>query len=339
MDSQQSEQVSSDPTLSSSDLAVVVITRNEARHIGACLEALTRALTDFPGTPVVVVDSNSSDETVDIARRYPVAIYRYKAVLYTAEAGRRIGFHQVCAPYVLFIDGDCYLEPNWLPDAVSMMQENSDIAIVHGQRHELFEAVLPGFESAGPAPEEYGLGGNALYRAKVLRDVGGFNPYIIAYEEQELLGRIQAAGYRAFATSDVMFTHYTVPKDTVRAFLTRCLRRYVIGPGQVLRVSRSQGLVTHYIRQFNRFLLTLIYLIAGVLLSLAGVLLARPALPLLWLSLGILAFVGLCWRRRSVRSAAYIVSHWLVVAVGLVIGFLKRPQSPQAFAPHIERVL
>lgn len=50
-------------------LSVVIIAKNEARHIEACLQSLLWA------DEIVVVDSGSTDETVDIAKRYTNHVY------------------------------------------------------------------------------------------------------------------------------------------------------------------------------------------------------------------------------------------------------------------------
>jgi glycosyltransferase involved in cell wall biosynthesis len=318
-------------------LAVVVITRNEAHHIGACLEAITQAVSDFPGTPIVVGDSDSNDDTVAIALRYPVTVYRYRASVLTAAAGRRIGFDKVNARYVLFVDGDCCIEASWLKPAMELILECSDIAVVSGLRRESFEGVTPAFRSTSPAPEEYDLGGNALYCSDVLHQVGGFNPFIISGEDDELLGRIKAAGYRAIRTPEVMYTHHTMPKDTMQDFMRRHSRGMNQGFGQVLRVSLRQGLFTYHARRLNRYLLLLGYLAFGAIFGIVGGLLSRPLLPLAWVVIGVLAFAWLYYRRRSIRGATYIVADWLIVVFFMVAGFLKRPQSPEKFAPQVEK--
>jgi glycosyltransferase involved in cell wall biosynthesis len=319
-------------------LAAVVIARNEERHIGACLQALCNGLQAFPGSPVVLVDSDSSDDTVRIASSFPVMIYRYRAPFTTAAAGRVIGFRQMAARYVLFVDGDSYIEGSWLTRAVALMEASPKAALIYGARQEMFERVSADFASQGPAPEEYGLGGNALYRSDVLREVNGFNPFIAAEEEGELLGRIQAAGYHAIRSSDVMFYHHTLPKDTLQSLVRRHRNRLSHGPGQILRLSITQGLFCYHARRFNRYLLMLAYLTAGVILSAAGAFFAEPWLPLLWIASGVAGFSWLLFRRRSLRGALCIVIDWLLVAVSMARDFFERPRHPELFEAVVERV-
>lgn len=319
------------------ELGVVIIARNEERHIEACLSAVMEAVRPFPGTPVILVDSDSSDDTVKIAKPFPVTVYRYRAARLTAAAGRRIGFERVHARYVLFADGDCRIEANWLRLAVSLMQNAPQAAVVYGARREVFEGVAQEFKSAGPAPEDYDLGGNALYRADVLKMVGGFNPFIVAEEEGELLARIQAAGYGAVRTREVMITHHTLPKDSMREFWRR-YRRASRGRGQVLRLAIRQGLLPYHARRFNRYLLTLAYLTIGAILGATGAMFMAPILPILWICLGVLAFVGLCIRRRSLRSAVLITADWTLTGTTILWDFLRPPVEPASFSAVVERL-
>jgi len=318
-------------------LAVVIVTRNEEWHIDGCLESVFNALEPFSETPVVVVDSDSTDATVTIANRYPVTIYRYRGLHQCAAAGRRVGFDRVEAEYVLFLDGDCALHQEWLVPAVNVMDTHPHVAIVYGKRVEIFEGHSD-TSSSGPSADEYHLGGNALYRADVLQLVGGFNPFILGDEEGELLGRIQAAGYRAIGTTAVMVTHYTIRKDSLKGFLHRKRRGFTRGVGQVLRLALSQGLFTYHVRRLNRYVLTLAFFITGVI-AIAATGLRQSMIPgLLWLALGALAFCLLAIRRASVRQALYITLDWAIVAVDLLPGFLQPLRPSTSFKPEIDVV-
>jgi glycosyltransferase involved in cell wall biosynthesis len=319
-------------------LAVVVIARNEESHIAACLTSIMDAVAPLPDSRVVLVDSDSTDGTVAVASQFPVTIYRYRAPLRTAAAGRLIGFNHVHARYVLFVDGDCRLAENWLKRAIARMDETPRAAVTYGARCELFEGVNQTFASKGPAADEYGLGGNALYRSKVLREVNGFNPFIAAEEEGELFGRIQAAGYEALRSDEIMFYHHTLPKDTVQSMVRRHRNGLTRGPGQILRLSIAQGLFWYHARRYNRYLLMLLYLATGVILSGAGALFMEPLLLLWWIGFGLAAFTWLLFRRRSLRGALCIVVEWALVAVNLGRDFLEPPHHPDMFVPVVERL-
>jgi glycosyltransferase involved in cell wall biosynthesis len=317
-------------------LSVVVIARNEEKHIAQCLDAVIRAAGRYPDAQMVLVDSNSTDRTVQIASRYPISVYRYCGPPYSAAAGRAVGFARTCSRYVLFVDGDCCIDSAWLDSALKRLDAEPSGGLIYGLRQEVFEEGTQHVAGSAPAAAEYGLGGNALYRSDALRRAGGFNPYLTAGEEAELLGRVLALGYRDLSTDTVMFTHYTLAKTSFVGFLSRLRKGLSRGLGQTLRLSIEQGLFFYHARRLNRYLLALSYLWAGIATTILAFL-SRNGRPfMIWALGGAALFLLLCYRRRSVRSAAFIVADWIAVAVHLPGDFLRTPHHPEEFCPPIE---
>ena len=319
-------------------LAVVVITRNEEDHIADCLTAIIVALRNFSGTRVIVVDSCSSDHTVEIARKFPVEIYRYQGPPFSAAAGRTVGFSYARSKYVLFVDGDCCIEPGWLERGLSAIESIPAIGVVYGQRREVFENTTDDAIRAAPKATEYGLGGNGLYKSEVMKLAGGFNPYLPADEEAELLARIKETNYRELAIPQVMFTHYTLPKTTIRGYLGRVRRGLARGLGQTLRISLRQGLFFYHARRLNRYLVALGYLGIGIASLIASIVLNKLIFLTAWGCLGLVVF-GLLWmRRRSLRSTLYILTDWLTIALFIPVDFFRRPKKSEDFQPEVERL-
>jgi glycosyltransferase involved in cell wall biosynthesis len=85
------------------ELAAVVLTRNEERHIGDCLDSLTWA--DL----CVVVDDESTDRTVEIARARGARVVRHRRKDFAAQ--RNAALEAVQAEWVLFVDADERVPP------------------------------------------------------------------------------------------------------------------------------------------------------------------------------------------------------------------------------------
>lgn len=81
-------------------LSAVVITYNEAAHIAGCLESLAFA------DEIVVVDDESSDETVAIARRYTphVIVHRHEGENW--DLNKNVGMQAARGDWVLLVDAD-----------------------------------------------------------------------------------------------------------------------------------------------------------------------------------------------------------------------------------------
>ena len=79
-------------------ISAFVITQNEERNIADCLESLKWA------DEIVVVDSFSEDETVEIARRYTDRIIQHEFKWFGAQLKYAIG--QTTCPWVMWLDAD-----------------------------------------------------------------------------------------------------------------------------------------------------------------------------------------------------------------------------------------
>ncbi len=322
------------PAGSARTLGVVIITRNEAARIGKCIESVLAAIGEsFAGADVVVVDSDSTDETTTIAARYPVRVFRYKSPQRSAAAGRWIGLKQLRTEYVLFIDGDCEIVPGWLELAVARMEAESDVGVICGSRRNAhLEDGVARLSNGGND-----LGGTALYRHEALARCDGFNPFIIGSEEQELCVRLEAHGFRALRTSEPMSVHHTAKKESIAGMWRRHRSGMQSGPGQVLRIALRDGLFMKHARRFDRYIVTFLYLalgVATVALAVAGY--RRPLQA--WVVVGVAGFLLLAWRRRSLPDATFIVADWVSVAIGSFRTFLRRPALPDEFAYTLESV-
>lgn len=92
-------------------LSLIIPAYNEARHLEACLNAVARQ-TEKPDE-VILVDNNSSDETVNIAQKYPFVrvIHENKQGV---VHGRNAGFDAAGSDIIGRIDADTILPEGWV---------------------------------------------------------------------------------------------------------------------------------------------------------------------------------------------------------------------------------
>ncbi len=110
-------------------LSVIIPTYNEEDYIAACLDAIA-AQTEMPDE-VIVVDNNSSDSTVKIAKQYS-----FVTVLKESEQGvrfaRNTGFNRVKNDLIGRIDADTRLSADWCKRARELFAKNQTIAAATG---------------------------------------------------------------------------------------------------------------------------------------------------------------------------------------------------------------
>jgi GT2 family glycosyltransferase len=212
------------------DLGVVVIGRNEGERLERCL----RSLLGRAGA-IVYVDSGSSDGSVAFARSLGIDVVDLDlSEPFTMPRGRNEGFRRLSevAPdvrYVQFVDGDCEVMPGWLERACGELDARPDVAVVCGRRRERHPEAsrynrMCDIEWDGPLGDVSACGGDAMMRASVFRDAGGFVARMIAGEEAELCLRIRRAGWKVVRLDVPMTLH-----DAAITRFRQAWRRWVRG--------------------------------------------------------------------------------------------------------------
>ena len=192
-------------------VAVVIIGRNEGDRLLACLTSVLEMSYPRDLVEIIYVDSSSTDSSVGLARRLGVKTIVLEGPT-TAARGRNAGWTQTEAPFVLFLDGDTILHPDFVASALRHFndpQYREPLAGVYGNRREtrtadsIYNAL---FDLDWNASTGFSLffGGDALVRREALSAVGGYNPLLIAGEEPDLCRRMRGLGYRILHVDEPM---------------------------------------------------------------------------------------------------------------------------------------
>ncbi len=103
-------------------ITIVIPCFNEASRLARCLDAI--ALQNVPVAEVIVVDNNSTDDTVKIAESY-----RFVRVIKESRQGivfaRNTGFDAVKSDIIGRIDADTILEPDWTERLTKFYQHHT----------------------------------------------------------------------------------------------------------------------------------------------------------------------------------------------------------------------
>ncbi len=79
-------------------LSIAIITRNEAKNIGRCLESVKWA------DEIIVVDSGSTDNTLDIAKQYGAKTFHHDWLGFGPQKNKAIAYCQ--SDWILVLDAD-----------------------------------------------------------------------------------------------------------------------------------------------------------------------------------------------------------------------------------------
>ncbi|VVB53963.1 Glycosyltransferase AglE [uncultured archaeon] len=217
-------------------LATVVIpVLNEEKYLPLCLKSLGAQTVGKENIEVIVVDSGSTDKTVDVAQEWGARVIMGEKSI---PLNRQKGTDAASTEIVLSTDADCIHPPDWIE---RMLKHLAD------------EKVLAVSGPTKPIPEEsiwldkacyfignltllllhrlfkksWFRGSNSAYRKQAIKKAGGYNLTLKAREDSDLSSRIDKLGKTKFDWNIVVYTSMRRRKN--QGWL-KTLRYYVDTP-------------------------------------------------------------------------------------------------------------
>lgn len=314
-------------------VGVVAIGRNEGERLRRCLRSLPDGIRQ-----AVYVDSDSTDDSVAFARQVGVEVVSLDMSRpFTAARARNAGFrrlNELCPdlPYVLFLDGDCELVPEWLDAAIAALDDDPSVVAVCGYRRErypdksVYNAICDVEWRSGAVGPTKNFGGDVLMRTDALRAVGGYDPSVIAAEDDELGVRLRGMGGRLLRIAGTSTLH----DAAMYRFSQWWLRAKRCGHGYA-QVSAMHGdpPERYFVREARRVW------IWGLLYPAAATALAAPTLGL---SLGLWAAYPLKLARtyQATRGQGFSARESLAWAASCT--FSKFPEVSGMLKYHADRL-
>ncbi|HEY6880648.1 MAG TPA: glycosyltransferase family A protein [Polyangiales bacterium] len=196
------------------DAGAVVIGRNEGERLQRCLRSLVGRV-----SALVYVDSASTDDSVAFARGLGVEVVELDlSIPFTAARARNEGFTRLRAiapevEFVQFVDGDCEVLEGWIEFARDTLAADPGLVAVTGVRRErhpersVYNELCDVEWRMGPFGETNRFGGDVMIRAAALSAVGGYNPRVIAAEDDEVALRLYQNGGKILRVDRAMTLH------------------------------------------------------------------------------------------------------------------------------------
>ena len=113
-------------------VSIIVRTYNEERWIAHCLGAIFSQ--DFDNFEVILVDNNSTDHTVEVAKRYPISTIVKIDKFFPGKA-LNDGIRASSGNYIVCISAHCIpKDKQWLQNLYNNFDENEKLAGVYGRQ-------------------------------------------------------------------------------------------------------------------------------------------------------------------------------------------------------------
>jgi GT2 family glycosyltransferase len=205
-------------------VSVVVCSYNGASTLEQCLQSLLDL--NYPDYEVILVDDGSTDNTPDIAARFPT-VRTMRQTNQGLSVARNVGLREATGSIIAYTDSDCFADPDWLTHLVHQLQR-SGAAAVGGPNLTPEDGWLAACIAASPGQPTHVLesdevaehipGCNMAFRRAALEAIGGFDPeFRKAGDDVDVCWRLQNAGmWITFAPGAFVWHHR---RQTPRTYL------------------------------------------------------------------------------------------------------------------------
>jgi glycosyltransferase involved in cell wall biosynthesis len=286
-------------------VSVVVIGRNEGDRLLRCLDSVVQAHWDRGSFELIYVDSRSTDGSVANARALGATTLVVADAKPNAAKARNLGWQAARGEFILFLDGDTELHPDFVAKALTTLATPA-LCAAWGHRREsrpaqsLYTRVLD-LDWVYPTGRTLYFGGDVLVRRAALAAVNGFDPTLNAGEEPEMCARLRAADWE-IEHIDVPMTRHDLAVTTFRGYWLRAYRSG-LAYAEVAQRMKLRGDVLWQHEAQRDFRHGLVFVLSPFLL--AAALWLSPMLALVLLSLALL-FVA----RTAKRCAWKAPGQW-----------------------------
>lgn len=195
-------------------ISVIAIARNAERTIDECLDSIRR---NNPAE-IIVVDGNSSDRTVEIARRYTDKIYsdEGRKASHAREAtaqsyARQFGAEQATQEYIAYVDSDVVLTEGCLATMLAELQAggyaNIQAKLLAASLNNYWERSTDFMLRHLSARKGQGGTSAAVMRRDTVLNIK-FDPSVVGGDDYDFLKKLKVGGYKLGSSSAFVYHHH-----------------------------------------------------------------------------------------------------------------------------------
>lgn len=250
-------------------ISIVICSHNREDLIEGCLNSIKNQTADFSSFEVLVVDNNSSDNTVQLIKKFEGLpnLHLFFEEFQGLSYARNRGLKESNGNYIAYVDDDSRIDENYIENLFQLLRKFSDTIDCYGgpilpfyttPKPDWFEDSYeirrlrpnPGFQIKGQTFS----GSNMIWKKSVLMELGGFNPQfgmkgnqIILGEETKLFNYLwNNSDPKFYYSPDLIVYHWVSPK---KFSLTYRLKRSVaIGQALIFQESSHNSIFKRFVQ-------------------------------------------------------------------------------------------
>lgn len=204
-------------------VSIVIVSYNGLKFLGQCLRSVFE--TRYPNFEAILIDNASNDGSISYVRE----LFKKEPRLTIIENDKNLGFAGgnnmgikfANGKYVIFLNQDTKVDPDWIDKLVEVMESDEQIGICQSKLLSLINHKL--FDSAGDIVDYYGVsirrggdvheedkgqydkleeifsarGAAMIIRKELIRKIGGFSSELLI-SDVDFCWRARLAGYKIF---------------------------------------------------------------------------------------------------------------------------------------------
>lgn len=196
-----------------SDCSIVIRAFNEEKHIGRLLAGIGQQT--IRDVQIILVDSGSTDATVEIARRFPVEVVFIEPEDFTFGRSLNYGIAHARSELVVIASAHVYpVYPDWLEKLLTPF-EDPQVALTYGKQrgmettkfseHQIFQQWFPD-HSVARQPHPFCNNANAAIR-RSLWERNPYNETLTGLEDLAWARLVQEQGYAISYSAEAEIIH------------------------------------------------------------------------------------------------------------------------------------
>jgi len=226
-------------------VSIIIPNYNGQKYLGECIDSLYRI--DFPREQyeIIIVDNASSDNSIEfISSTYPDIVLIKAEENLGFASGCNLGIKNSSGEYIVLLNNDTVVAPNWLKELVAVADSDKDVAIAGSKLlfklkpNEIQNAMSflttrgDGGDMGSHQPDEgqYDTtrevmavcGASMLIKRTLVEDIGAFDEDFFAYyEDMDLCYRTRLYGKKiVFAAKSIVYHVHSATSGEWSPFFT-----------------------------------------------------------------------------------------------------------------------
>ncbi len=220
---------------------IVIRAFNEEKHIGKLFAGIQQQ--SYPNKEIVLVDSGSTDSTLEIAKKYPVKVVGIGSDQFSFGRSLNLGIKAAAGEFIVIISAHCYpVYPDWLVQLLNPFEDHQ-VAVSYGKQrgaksnhyseHQFFNTYFPDISQPYQG-QPYTHNANAAIR-KSLWEQHPYDEELTGLEDLAWSSWAKEQGLRIAYVSEAEIVH--IHQETFRQVHNR-YKREAIAMKQILPESQ-----------------------------------------------------------------------------------------------------